>query len=201
MAPLKFRGYGLTGLVPIHIAYACGDRRCCPTGFEHKLEEASAQCLGSLDRLPVPRAPQHLRGLSWHVLILLVHLDGLQPQESLGPFGPEVSRECPSGCLWHSRVSKKCPESVPRVSKRCPGHFGDTLGTLFGHSGARGPKGTGDTPRDTPGTLRARRARETPVAGWGGCNRWISKTSQTFGIVQKVFLEKGVSRGGQTLKN
>ena len=43
-----------------------------------------------------------------------------------------------------------CPESVPGVSKRCPGHSGDTLGTLFGHSGARGPKGPGDTPSDTP---------------------------------------------------
>ena len=53
-----------------------------------------------------------------------------------------MSRECPSGC-----------------------HSGNTLGTLFGHSGARGPKGPRDTPRDTPGTLRARRVRETPVAG------------------------------------
>ena len=75
-----------------------------------------------------------------------------------------------------SGVSKKCPKSVPGVSKRCPGHSGHTL---FGHSGARGPKGPGDTPSDTPpdtphfrghsqahsGTLRTRRARETPVAG------------------------------------
>ena len=53
-------------------------------------------------------------------------------QESLGPFGPEVFRECPSGCFW-------------------------------------GPSGPENTPRDTPGTLRARRARETPVAGRGGC--------------------------------
>ena len=30
-------------------------------------------------------------------------------QESLGPFGPEVFRECPSGCLWG-------PSSVPGVS-------------------------------------------------------------------------------------
>ena len=30
-------------------------------------------------------------------------------------------------------------------------HSGDILGTLFGHSGARGPKGPGDTPWDTPG--------------------------------------------------
>ena len=64
-----------------------------------------------------------------------------------------------------SGVSKKCPESVPGVSKRCPGHSGDTLGTLFGHSGFWGPTGPKNTPRDTLGTLRARRARETPVAG------------------------------------
>ena len=60
-------------------------------------------------------------------------------QESLGPFGPEVSRECASGC---------------------------PSGCL------RGPKGPRDTPKDTPGetpgTLRARKARETPVAGRGG---------------------------------
>ena len=40
-----------------------------------------------------------------------------------------------------SGVSKKCPESVSGVSRRCPRHFGDTLGTLVGHSGARGSKG------------------------------------------------------------
>ena len=38
-----------------------------------------------------------------------------------------------------SGVSIKCSESVPRVS----GHSGDTLGTLFGHSGARSPKSLG----------------------------------------------------------
>ena len=79
-----------------------------------------------------------------------------------GPSGPKCPREC--------GVSKKSPESVPGVSKRCPGHSGDTLGTLFGHSGAWGPKSPRDTPKDTPGTLRARKARETPVAGRGGCN-------------------------------
>ena len=61
---------------------------------------------------------------------------------------------------------------VVGVSKRCPGHFGDTLGTLFGHFGARGPKDPwdtppdtpsdtpifGDTPSDTPGDTRAQRA-------------------------------------------
>ena len=79
---------------------------------------------------------------------------------------PEVSRECPRGC---------------------PGHPLDSPGTLSKHfldtpePGAKGPGNTpSDTPSDTPvfrdtvgdtlGTLRARRARETPVAGRGGCN-------------------------------
>ena len=74
------------------------------------------------------------------------------------------------------------------MSKRCPGHSGDTLGTLFGHSGARGLKGRGDTPADTPpdtpifggtpsdtpGDTRARRARETPVGGRRCLNYSIS---------------------------
>ena len=47
---------------------------------------------------------------------------------SLRPFGPRAP-ECP-----------KCPECVPGVSKRCPGHFRDTLGTLFG-PGPEGPQG------------------------------------------------------------
>ena len=69
----------------------------------------------------------------------------------------------------------------------------DTLGTLVGHSGARGPKGRGDTPWDTPldtsvfgdtlgDTPRdtwARRAWETPVAGRRDRKRWV---------VSKLFL-------------
>ena len=43
-------------------------------------------------------------------------------------------------------------------------------GSTSSSDGARGAKGPRDTPRDTPGTLRARRARETPVAGQGLCN-------------------------------
>ena len=76
-----------------------------------------------------------------------------------GPSGPkclrECRRECPRkpGCLREclTECPKKCPESAPGVSKRCPRHSADTLGTLFGHSEARGPKGPGDTPWDTPG--------------------------------------------------
>ena len=119
-------------------------------------------------------------------------------QESLGPFGPEVSwkcprecprkqgcpTECPTECLRGplppgSRVSRKCPESVPGACETPSGHSRDTPGTLFGHCGAQCSKGPGDTPWGTPldtpvfgdtlvetlGTLRARRARETPVAG------------------------------------
>ena len=82
-----------------------------------------------------------------------------------GPSGPKCPRsvpenkgfprECPTGCLRGlsrpgSGVPKKCPESVPGVSKRCPGHSWETLGTLFGHSRARGPTSPGDTPSDTP---------------------------------------------------
>ena len=47
-----------------------------------------------------------------------------------------------------SGVSNKSPESVSGVSKRCSRHSGDTLGTLFRHSGAWGPKG----PRTLRGT-------------------------------------------------
>ena len=76
-------------------------------------------------------------------------------QESLGPFGPEVSRECPSGVSLGVSLgpfgprAPECPKSVPRVSPECPGHLFDTPGTLSGHFL--------DTPE--PG---ARRAPETP---------------------------------------
>ena len=78
-------------------------------------------------------------------------------------------------------MSKKCPESVPKVSKRCPGNSGDTLGTRFGYSRARTqrapetlcgtlpwtPRFSGTLSGTLPETLWARTARETPVAGWG----------------------------------
>ena len=74
-------------------------------------------------------------------------------------------RECPTGSLRGpsgpgpqsiQKVSRECPRSV----KKCPGHSRDTLGTLFGHSRARGPRAL-ETPRQTlprtppvtPGTL------------------------------------------------
>ena len=73
-------------------------------------------------------------------------------QESLGPFGPEVSRECPRRCprKWGCQRecpkgcprprAPECPKSVPRVSPECPGHLFDTPGTLSGHFGPEGPK-------------------------------------------------------------
>ena len=53
-------------------------------------------------------------------------------QESLGPFGPEVSRECPSGCLWGP--SGPGLQSVQKVSGECPWSVGNTFLTLRGHS-------------------------------------------------------------------
>ena len=56
-------------------------------------------------------------------------------QESLGPFGPEVFRECPSGCLWGpsgpalrsvQKVSRECPQSIKKVSRTLRGHSRDT---------------------------------------------------------------------------
>ena len=90
-----------------------------------------------------------------------------QTQESLGPFGPEVSPECPRECPRKWGVSEgvsdgECPRgslgpgprSVQKVSRECPrsvkkvsGHSGDTLGTLSGHF--LDTPGT-DTPSDTP---------------------------------------------------
>ena len=91
---------------------------------------------------------------------------GVSPRVS--PENGVCLRECSTGC----------PGPGLRVSKRCL----DTPGTLSGHldtlgPGARRVSGTprrtlprkppifGDTLGENPGTLRARRARETPVAG------------------------------------
>ena len=87
---------------------------------------------------------------------------GLQ-QESLGPFRPEVSRECPrprgcprecpKGCRRpfgppSSGVSKKCSETVPLGVQGTP--------KTFGHSGVGAQRASGtclqpsDTPSNTP---------------------------------------------------
>ena len=66
---------------------------------------------------------------------------GVSLAVSLGPFGPGAP---------------ECPKSVPRVFPECQKGVPDTPGTLsghfFGHSGARGPKGPRDTPRETSGS-------------------------------------------------
>ena len=73
------------------------------------------------------------------------------PRPAIGvsrPLRARVSRECPSRCLWGP--SGLGLRSVQKVSReRCPRHSGHTLGTLFGHSGARRPKSPKDTPRDS----------------------------------------------------
>ena len=104
-------------------------------------------------------------------------------QESLGPFGPEVSRECLSGCLRGpsgpglrsvQKVSRECPRSVKKVSRTLRGHSRVTFWTLRrpgpegpqrhpeGHSrDTLGPKG----PRDScsrPGALQSK----VVFSGW-----------------------------------
>ena len=129
-----------------------------------------------------------------------------QAQESLGPFGPEVSpRVSPKTgvqgsvrrgvCGPFGPRAPECPKSVPRVSPECPGHLFDTPRTLSGHfsdtpeTGARralqtprrtlprAPPVFGDTLGDTPGALRARRARETPVPGRRVLNSLIKEAA------------------------
>ena len=87
-------------------------------------------------------------------------------QESLGPFGPEVSLECPRECPRKRGVSEGVSDgvfpgllqSVQKVPRECPRSgrdtfltLRDTLGTLFGHSRSPGARNTpSDTPSDTP---------------------------------------------------
>ena len=129
---------------------------------------------------------------------LLEQTSQLLCDPALGPFGPECPGSVPESVPENGGVRRsvprgvpgpfgprapECPESVPRVSLECQkGVSGDTLGTLSRHSGARGLKGPGDTPwdtppdtpvfGDTPRDTRARRARETPVAGRQDCNNY-----------------------------
>ena len=76
------------------------------------------------------------------------------------------------------------------LSKKCLKHARDTLGTLFGHSGAHRPKGPGDLRRgapwhtpsfffrdtlwDTPGTLGPKGRRKAPLAGLHGIASFLS---------------------------
>ena len=116
--------------------------------------------------------PRPATGVSWALRARSV--PGVSLGVFLGPFGPQTP---------------ECPRSVKNVS-----------GTLFGHSGVRGPKGSRDNPRDTPGTLRARRARETPVAGWGGgCKYRQRKIIKRTEKAHKLFQHKsGMAPANQT---
>ena len=117
----------------------------------------------------------------------------------VSPENGGVRRSVPrivSGPLRVPGVSKKCPESVPE----CPGHLWDTLGTLFGHCGARGPQGPRDTPWDTPSDTpvfrdalgdtprdtRALRARGTPCS-WSAGSQRFSLPLWRFSLLFKGF--------------
>ena len=129
-------------------------------------------------------------------------------REFLGPFRAEVTREvsprvfpkrgcceCLEGCLRAPSGPglgsvQKCPESVRGVPKRCPGHSEPHFLDIPNGAG-RAPQTplrtllrtlpfSGTLSRTFPGTLRPRRARETPVGGralrksWPvGANTWI----------------------------
>ena len=130
------------------------------------------------------------------------HVGVISLQEALGPSGPKCPGECPRECPRKSgcpreRVSGGVsrgpfgPQSVQKVSREClrsvkkvSGHSGDTLGTPFGHFGARGPKGPRDTPpdtlsdtpifgdtlSDTPRDTSSPKGPKPPVEGWGCLN-------------------------------
>ena len=107
---------------------------------------------------------------------------------SLEPFGPRAP---------------ECPKSVPRVSRGVKkvswtlrGHSRDTFWTLRSPA----PEGRRDTPRDNPGTLRARRARETPVAGRGG-GGGLQDSDLTSQRANEIAPEIAFFGGGQTCNN
>ena len=78
------------------------------------------------------------------------------------------------------------------MSKRCPGHSRDTLGTLFGHCGARGSKGPKDTLKGTTGTLWARRSGPKDSLAGGGLAIKVRVTRQKVGVAdQKSELQTG----------
>ena len=105
-----------------------------------------------------------------------------------GPSGPKCPGECPTGCPRKWGCPRECPtgclrgpsgpglrsvkKGVPRVSPECQ----DTFLTLSGHlfdSPEPGALWAPETPRGTlSGTLRARRARMTLLAGRGFPNPW-----------------------------
>ena len=142
------------------LSYHCLCHCCCNGRALDRVTKKSADQIGK-------KCPKNVRKLCWQCLrtffeIFCCKSPGLL-QESLGvslePFGPRAP---------------KCPKSVPRVSPECQkgvriprGHSRDTFWTLRS-PGPEGPQRHPEGhPEDTPGTLRALRARETPVAGRG----------------------------------
>ena len=134
-------------------------------------------------RLEILRTPRPATGVSRPLRARSVPRVSPRMSPRVSPKTGGCPRECPTGVSGSLRaprsgVSKKCPESVPGVWNRCPGHSGDALGTLFGHSGARGAKGTrkhpvghslrhGDALGDTSGPKGPRDSSSRP----GGSQR------------------------------
>ena len=93
-----------------------------------------------------------------------------------GPSGL-LSPDSGPGLRSVQKVSRECPRSVRKVFRTLRGHSRDSFWTLR----RPGPEAPQKHPKDTPGTLRARRARETPVAGRGVCNLfWLFKLFKLF---------------------
>ena len=104
-----------------------------------------------------------------------------------------------------SGVSKKYRKSVLGVLKRCPRHSGDTLGTLFGHSGARArraPETLCRTPRFSgtlSGTLPETLRPERPLQQAGGF-AILTHLEPTSGHEQNPFLSHFKVCGNCSLK-
>ena len=107
----------------------------------------------------------------------MVHLGPFWPEEvHFGPFRSANRTLVTPVFPWEnkrdSHIELWCQFAPGKVSRTLSGHFLDTpepraqraLGTPR-RTLPRTPPIFGDTLGDTPGTLRARRARETPVAG------------------------------------
>ena len=116
-----------------------------------------------------------------HYSKLVLSNSGCKPagllQESLGPFWPEVSRECfpesvrgsygvspGPGLRRIPKVSRECSRSSLNTYLRLRGHSWDT----FGHSGARAAKGSRDTARNTNPVFRDT-LRDSPGAKGPAC--------------------------------
>ena len=113
-------------------------------------------------------------------------------QESLGPFGPKVSRECPS-CL--------------SGALRAPGSdLFDTPGTLSGHfldTPEPGARRAPETPREnTLGTLRARDSCSRPLQFYS-VFKWLQRFQNVLFLVSCLAIPSGGLRArgsGETRK-